>query len=241
MPGPQSRWRVLLVAAAFAGGAVAASAGLGLAVPHLRKEGAGVVGILGVLLLAAGALLAVRSARRLLPGSRRRWWVLTVPLLLVTTYLAAWTVGQGVAASLPTRPGLGSRTPADLALAYEEVTLRTADGVDLAGWWVPSHHGAAVVVRHGAGSTRTAALDQGGVLGRAGYGVLLVDARGHGQSEGSGMDLGWWGERDTAAAVGFLLAQPGVAPDRIGLLGLPSPPRCGTRSWPRADVGRRSC
>ncbi len=142
---------------------------------------------------------------------------------------------------LPTRPGLGSRTPADLALAYEEVTLRTADGVDLAGWWVPSHHGAAVVVRHGAGSTCTAALDQGGVLGRAGHGVLLVDARGHGQSEGSGMDLGWWGERDTAAAVGFLLAQPGVAPDRIGLLGLPSPPRCGTRSWPRAGVGRRSC
>lgn len=204
----------------FAGGVVVASAGLGLAVPHLRKEGVGAVGILGVLLLAVGCLAAVRAARGVLVRSRRRWWVLSIPLLLVTVYLGAWTVGQGVAAGLPAHPELGSRTPADLGLAYDDVTLRTSDGVELAGWWVAPRNGVAVVVLHGAGSTRTAALDHAGVLARAGFGVLLVDARGHGESEGRGMDLGWWGERDAAAAVDLVAAQPGVDPGRIGLLGL---------------------
>ena len=220
MPGPHARWRGPLAGGGFALGAVVASAGLGLAVPHLRKEGLGAVGLIGAALLVLGVLLAVGTTRRLLASTRRRRWALTIPLLVVTTYLAAWTVGQGVAAGLPARPELGSRTPADLGLAYDDAVLRTSDDVELAAWWVEPRNGAAVVVLHGAGSTRTAALDQAGVVARAGYGVLLVDARGHGESEGRGMDLGWWGERDVAAAVDFLLAQPGVAPDRIGLVGL---------------------
>ena len=225
MPGPEQRWRAVLRSAAvpalvFAGAAVAASVGLGLALPHLSKEGAGTVSVLGAVLLALGSVVAVRSARRLLGGTRRRWWALTIPFLLVTAYLSAWSVGQGVAASLPAHPALGSRTPGDIGLVFDDVTLRTGDDVDLAGWWVPSRNGAAVAVLHGAGSTRTAALDQAAVLARAGYGVLLIDARGHGESGGAGMDLGWWGEQDAAAAVDFLVAQPAVAADRIGLLGL---------------------
>ncbi|HEY0772483.1 MAG TPA: CocE/NonD family hydrolase [Nocardioidaceae bacterium] len=53
-----------------------------------------------------------------------------------------------------------------------------------------------------------------------GYGLLLVDARGHGLSEGRGMDLGWYGDQDIVAAVDFLAGRPGVDPKRIGLLGL---------------------
>lgn len=100
--------------------------------------------------------------------------------MLVAGYLALWTVGEGVAASVPAHPALGSRTPADVGLRYREVTLRSADGVDLAAWWVPSRNRAAVALFHGSGSTRTAVLDQAAVLAERGYGVLLVDARGHG-------------------------------------------------------------
>lgn len=225
MAGPEQRSRASLrgwavPAAVFIVATLVASVGLGLALPHLSKEGAGTVGVLGAVLLAVGAVAVVRSARRLLTGTRRRWWALTIAFLLLAAYLSVWTVGQGVAASLPAHPALGGRTPADLGLVFEDVTLHTSDDVALAGWWVPTHNGAAVAVLHGAGSTRTAALDQATVLARAGYGVLLVDARGHGESEGTGMDLGWWGERDTAAAVDFLAAQSAVAADRIGLLGL---------------------
>ncbi|WP_164519674.1 alpha/beta hydrolase [Nocardioides ferulae] len=224
MNRPAGAGRAPLVAIGFAFAfvcaAVVAAAGLGLGVPHLRKEGVGVAGVLGVAALVAGLALAAYSAWWLLARLRRRWWPLAVPLLLVATYLAFWTVGQGFTAGLPPRPALGDRTPADLGLAYEDVRLPTADGVDLAGWWVPSENGGAVVLLHGAGSTRTAVLDEAGVLADAGWGVLLLDARGHGESEGSGMDFGWWGESDVAAALDFVAAQAGVSAERIGLLGL---------------------
>lgn len=98
--------------------------------------------------------------------------------------------------------------------------MTTADGVTLAGRYVPSTNGAAVIVRHGSGSQRTATEAQAAVLAAHGYGVLQVDARGHGNSAGTAMDLGWWGESDTAAAVDLLASRPDVEPGRIGVLGL---------------------
>ena len=197
-----------------------ASAGLGLLLPHLSKEGWVAATWVGAVMVLCGVALVALATWRLLRSTRRRWWLLTVPSLLVAAYLSLWTVGQGVAASIPAHPSLGSRTPADLGLDYEQVTLRTDDDVDLAAWWVPSRNGAAVALLHGAGSTRTAVLDQAVVLARHGYGVLLVDARGHGESGGRGMDFGWYGERDADAAMNFLTRAPGVDPTRVGIVGL---------------------
>jgi predicted acyl esterase len=58
------------------------------------------------------------------------------------------------------------------------------------------------------------------MLVRHGYGVLLLDRRGEGQSEGDYNAFGWGGEADVAAATGFLRGRPDVDPDRIGGLGL---------------------
>jgi pimeloyl-ACP methyl ester carboxylesterase len=77
-----------------------------------------------------------------------------------------------------------------------------------------------VVLLHGAGETRAATLPQAEVLAAHGYGVLMVDARGHGDSGGRGMDLGWHGDADVRAALDFLDGRDGVDPDRIGVLGL---------------------
>jgi uncharacterized protein len=197
------------------------SAGVGLAVPHLGKGDGHVVGWLGVLAIAIGGAVALWTGCRLLKGvRRRRWWALLLPALLVSAYLALWTVGQGVAASYPAHPELGTRTPADVGLTAVTVTMKTSDDVELAAWWVPSENGAAVALLHGAGSTRTAVLDHAAVLASRGYGVLLLDARGHGSSKGHGNDFGWYGDRDVAAAVDFLARQPQVDPDRIGVVGL---------------------
>ena len=65
---------------------------------------------------------------------------------------------------------------------------------------MPSTNGAAVVLLHGAGSTRSNVLDQAAVLARHGFGVLIIDARGHGDSAGRAMDFGWHGDADVAAA-----------------------------------------
>jgi fermentation-respiration switch protein FrsA (DUF1100 family) len=115
---------------------------------------------------------------------------------------------------------LGDRTPADLGLDYEDVTFDARDGTTLAGWYLPSANGAAVVLRHGASSTRSAVLDHAAVLHAGGYGVLLVDARGHGGSGGDPMDLGWYGEADVTGAVDHLRTRPEVDPARIGVVGM---------------------
>jgi predicted alpha/beta hydrolase len=117
------------------------------------------------------------------------------------------------------RPELGRVTPADSGIAYVDATFTTSDGVRLSGWYIPSTNGAAMVVLHGASSTRSAVLDQAAVLARHGYGVLLYDARGMGRSDGRAMNFGWYGDRDLAAAIDFVASQPDVDPHRIAALG----------------------
>jgi pimeloyl-ACP methyl ester carboxylesterase len=58
------------------------------------------------------------------------------------------------------------------------------------------------------------------VLARHGYGVLLVDARGHGASTGRPMPWGWDGDADVAAAVAHLGSRDDVDPDRLAGVGL---------------------
>jgi dipeptidyl aminopeptidase/acylaminoacyl peptidase len=210
----------VLLAPAYLAAMAALAAGLGVALPRLTKDDGGPAVWLGLLALAAGGAAALWFGWRLLRSTRRRWWLLTLPALLVGAYLMLWTVAQGVVAGFPAHPALGSRTPSDVGLDYESVTVRTDDDVDLAAWWVPGENEAAVVLLHGAGSTRTAVLDHAEVLASHGYGVLLLDARGHGGSDGRGMDFGWYGERDVAAALDFLGDRPEVSPDRLGVVGL---------------------
>ena len=53
-----------------------------------------------------------------------------------------------------------------------------------------------------------------------GYGVLLFDRRGEGESQGDPNTFGWAGDKDLHAAVDFLQQRPEVDPDRIGGIGL---------------------
>jgi predicted acyl esterase len=63
-------------------------------------------------------------------------------------------------------------------------------------------------------------LESAAVLAGHGYGVLMLDQRGHGGSEGDGMLWGWWGELDVAAGVDFLAARSDVVDGRIGAIGM---------------------
>lgn len=80
-------------------------------------------------------------------------------------------------------------TPAQARLAYRDVTLTTADGLRLHGWWLPAKAGVpvkgTVLQLHGNGGNL--AWHLGGVywLPAEGYQVLMLDYRGYGQSEGS--------------------------------------------------------
>jgi uncharacterized protein len=106
----------------------------------------------------------------------------------------------------------------DLGTAsVEDVDLRTSDGLRLEGSYVPSRNGAAVIVAFGRKGTQAPAR----MLARHGYGVLIFDRRGEGESDGDPNPYAWnGGERDLDAAIGFLERRPDVQPGRIGGLGL---------------------
>jgi pimeloyl-ACP methyl ester carboxylesterase len=205
---------------ATAGGLPALATGVGLAVPHLAKAGVTATAVAGLMALAGGLVLLVGGATSFVRSAR--WWgrLLSIPLVLVLLYVSLWSLGQAVAATNVPHTTVGVATPADAGFAYEDVELTTADGVTLSGWYVRSRNGAAVVLAHGAGSTRSGVLDQAVVLAQHGYGVLLVDARGHGRSEGRAMDFGWYGDEDLTAAVSFLAGRSDVDGGRIGVVGL---------------------
>jgi fermentation-respiration switch protein FrsA (DUF1100 family) len=79
-------------------------------------------------------------------------------------------------------------TPEKARLQYRDVTLITADGLKLHGWWLPAKAGVAVkgTVLHLHGNGGNLAWHLGAVwwLPEQGYQVLLVDYRGYGLSEG---------------------------------------------------------
>jgi uncharacterized protein len=101
--------------------------------------------------------------------------------------------------------------------AVEDVVLHTSDGLTLEGSYVPSENGAAVIVAFGRKGTQ----DPARMLARHGYGVLIFDRRGEGESEGDPNPYAWNdGEKDLVAAIDFLKARPDVEPGRIGGLGL---------------------
>ena len=188
-------------------------------VPYLVKHGASLVAAAGVVELLAGVVLAVAGTVVGTRGRRPSRRIGAGVGTLVAAVIVVLVVAPAVAATNVPHADLGA-TPASRGLAYETVTLTTDDGVRLAGWYLPSTNRAAVVLLHGAGSTRSDVLDEAAVLVRHGFGILLVDARGHGDSGGRAMDFGWYGDSDIAAATGYLARRPDVDPQRIGVVGM---------------------
>src|SRR5512135_951954 len=65
----------------------------------------------------------------------------------------------------PARPG------------FQPVTLKTAAGLSLNGWYHPSANGALILLLGGQGSNRDAMLGEAEFLSSHGYGALTLDGR----------------------------------------------------------------
>ncbi|MBX3063516.1 MAG: alpha/beta fold hydrolase [Anaerolineae bacterium] len=153
--------------------------------------------------------------------ARRRWLRLllfaSVSLLIgaaVVTFALGWR--RGLKLVYPLRSPICCQTPADYQLEYQDVVIETADALKLRGWYIPAKNRAAIIVAHGAGGNRVAVLPFAAILARHGYGVLLIDLRAHGDSDGTVYAYGW---RDIIAAADFLRNQTDIDPKRIGALG----------------------
>lgn len=109
-------------------------------------------------------------------------------------------------------PASASGLPGAIDVSFE------AGSVSLRGWYVASRNRAAVILTHGAGANRSALVPEARELSNAGFGVLLFDWPGHGESGG---EIHWnEGERQALrAAFGWLERQPDVAAERLGVYG----------------------
>jgi fermentation-respiration switch protein FrsA (DUF1100 family) len=115
---------------------------------------------------------------------------------------------------------LPTRTPADYQVPFEDVRVTTTDGLKLAGWYLPSPSGVAVMFVHGYKDSRSNMVESAAMYHRHGYGVLLLSVRAHDQSDGEMLSFGHQEMKDLEAWYRYLSARPDVKPDRIGMLGV---------------------
>ena len=166
--------------------------------------------------LGAGFVLVVRLRRHMRP--RPLGWALTAVAAMAFTFFVIQPVVYAVYLThLPTRRAVHD---VDLGAAKQAVTLTTANGLRLHGWYVPSRNGAAVAVMHGTASNRLGVAGHARLLARHGYGVLIFDLHGHGDSDGRSTSLPSRFQRDADAALAYLRARPDVDADRIGMIGV---------------------
>lgn len=113
-------------------------------------------------------------------------------------------------------------TPQRYCLAYREVSIPSANGKRLFGWFIPAAGEApapAVAVLHGWGGNAEMMLPLAAPLHGAGYAVLLFDARNHGRSDGDSFSSMPRFAEDLEHALDWLARQPGVDAGRMAALG----------------------
>jgi hypothetical protein len=168
----------------------------------------------GLMLLAVGVATLWRS-RRLDERMPRRYGRRAL-LVLAGLVVGVVVVFPLVSSYGQTHIGRAVVPEPELGAPVEDVSFTTDDGLELQGWYVPSRNRAAVIAFPG----RKGPQQRARMLIRHGYGVLLFDRRGEGESEGDPNALGWNGDRDIKAAIAFLRQRPDVDPERIGGMGL---------------------
>ena len=94
-------------------------------------------------------------------------------------------------------------TPAEYGLVgFDEITLTTADGVNIATWYKKSSENQPTFVYfHGNGGNLANRANRFAILAEKGYGVLAVSYRGYGKSGGKSTEQGLY--EDARAAIKF--------------------------------------
>jgi uncharacterized protein len=202
-------------------GALGVTIGASEAVYYSLKVGPSGDDYTGFLALAAGFLLMAIGARTLWKtrrnGTNLPWRYGRRALITVSAVIAAYMLFLPFpAAYVFTHVGRAVVAEPKLGAAHENVAFRTSDGLELRGWYVSSRNRAAVIAFPG----RTGPQRHTRMLVRHGYGVLLFDRRGEGESDGDPNAFGWAMEKDLKAAAAFLQGRPDVDRNRIGGIGL---------------------
>jgi alpha-beta hydrolase superfamily lysophospholipase len=158
---------------------------------------------------------------------RRRLFRIALILLLFPPLLAAvagWLAGPAFLHPLRREltPDLIREADASFAIngaRREDFDVRAPDGAPLRGWKVrpKSPSGSWVILFHGVADNRVGVIAQSEFLLRAGYGIVMMDARSHGMSGGPIATYGWLERNDTRAVVDAL--ESSEHPEHVFALG----------------------
>lgn len=163
-------------------------------------------------------------------GSIRKWWriILRVTVGLVILVVFAYLGISAFAAtqlSKPVRNFAPELNPAAYDLVYEEVRYPARnDNLEIAAWYIPSEANEKVIILvHGRDNSRTNGfcdlfVEFARDLHQAGFSVMMIDLRGHGQSADSRYYFGLKEYQDVLGAVDWLETR-GYQPGTIGVLG----------------------
>jgi len=86
----------------------------------------------------------------------------------------------------------------------EPITLTTQDGIPISAWYVAGDNGRAVVLTHGISASRRQSVSNAEHYFKRGYGAVLLDHRGHGNSTQGAITVGYNERFDVLAARDFL-------------------------------------
>ncbi len=120
-----------------------------------------------------------------------------------------------------------SHTPSELGLDFEDVVFKSADGLELSGWYIPAEkpeHGArepghemTVLFCHGNGGNMCHRLDSINIFHNLGLNCFIFDYRGYGNSEGKPSEQGTY--HDVMAAYKWLTEEKKIPAADIIIFG----------------------
>src|SRR5258708_12232294 len=137
--------------------------------------------------------------------------LLLVPPIMAT--VMGWLVAPSFLHPVRRQLARGLMRDADASFARsraqrEDFNVTAPDGAELRGWKVRPQepNGSWVLLFHGVADNRVGAIGQSEILLRAGYSVVMMDQRAHGESGGAMATYGWLERNDTRAVVDALVA-----------------------------------
>lgn len=164
--------------------------------------------LLGIKLLCAFPWTLVRAgvARVFPAGEDGKPSIATqiLPLVLMVPLLLPWLIGLLYVHRFKIE---NHQTPESvLKRSYEEVEFQTTDGQTIRAWWIPAEQSSSrtVLLCHGLAANRGNFLPFVEVSDRLEANTLMFDFRGHGNSDGHTISMGYWERLDVFAAIAWL-------------------------------------
>lgn len=109
-------------------------------------------------------------------------------------------------------------SPDELGLSFDKVTLKTSDGLEISGWYIPAENARfTILFCHGNGGNMMHRLDTINIFCNLGINCFIFDYRGYGNSQGEPSEEGTYLDAD--AAYKWLTQEKKILPENIIIFG----------------------